>query len=73
MGIVFRRRAPIGLWKWLAGAKRRSTAARLEPVTDEAEWEYAARAGSLGSRYGELNEVAWYSDNSGGETHRARP
>jgi formylglycine-generating enzyme required for sulfatase activity len=31
----------------------------------EAEWEYAARAGSLASRYGALDEIAWYADNSG--------
>ena len=35
----------------------------------EAEWEYAARAGSTGTRYGELGEVAWYDDNSGRRTH----
>jgi formylglycine-generating enzyme required for sulfatase activity len=31
----------------------------------EAEWEYAARAGSTASRYGDLDEIAWYGDNSG--------
>jgi len=31
----------------------------------EAEWEYAARAGSSEPRYGALNEIAWYADNSG--------
>ena len=31
----------------------------------EAEWEYAARAGSQAARYGDLDEVAWYADNSG--------
>jgi formylglycine-generating enzyme required for sulfatase activity len=31
----------------------------------EAEWEYAARAGSAESRYGELDDIAWYGDNSG--------
>ena len=36
----------------------------------EAEWEYAARAGTTGSRYGNLNAVAWYSDNSESTTHR---
>jgi formylglycine-generating enzyme required for sulfatase activity len=35
----------------------------------EAEWEYAARAGSTESRYGPIDEVAWYSNNSGGQTH----
>jgi len=31
----------------------------------EAEWEYACRAGTSGARYGELEAIAWYSDNSG--------
>ena len=35
----------------------------------EAEWEYAARAGTTGARYGDLDEIAWYRDNSGGRTH----
>ena len=35
----------------------------------EAEWEYAARAGSTGARYGNLDEIAWYQGNSGGKTH----
>ena len=35
----------------------------------EAEWEYAARAGTAGARYGELGEIAWYGGNSGGRTH----
>ena len=35
----------------------------------EAEWEYAARGGSSDSRYGNLDEVAWYNNNSGRQTH----
>ncbi len=36
----------------------------------EAEWEYAARARTTtGSRYGQLDDVAWYSKNSGRTTH----
>ena len=35
----------------------------------EAEWEYAARAGTVGERYGNLHAIAWYEDNSGGQTH----
>jgi formylglycine-generating enzyme required for sulfatase activity/tRNA A-37 threonylcarbamoyl transferase component Bud32 len=35
----------------------------------EAEWEYAARAGSTGARYGNLDDIAWYSKNSGSQTH----
>jgi sulfatase modifying factor 1 len=31
----------------------------------EAEWEWAARAGTTGARYGSLDEIAWYGDNSG--------
>ncbi|MGV3503722.1 MAG: formylglycine-generating enzyme family protein [Adhaeribacter sp.] len=35
----------------------------------EAEWEYACKAGSKGIRYGELDAIAWYKDNSGNTTH----
>lgn len=34
----------------------------------EAEWEYAARAGSTAPTYGPLNEIAWYGKNSDEET-----
>jgi formylglycine-generating enzyme required for sulfatase activity len=35
----------------------------------EAEWEYAARGGSTEARYGNLDEIAWDAQNSGGQTH----
>ena len=35
----------------------------------EAEWEYACRAGTTGPRYGDLDAIAWYDDNSDGRTH----
>jgi len=38
----------------------------------EAEWEYAARAGSVAARYGELDQVAWHDGNSKASTHDVR-
>ena len=33
----------------------------------EAEWEWAARAGGTAARYGDLDAIAWYADNSGNQ------
>jgi formylglycine-generating enzyme required for sulfatase activity/uncharacterized caspase-like protein len=35
----------------------------------EAEWEYAARGGTNGPRYGDLDQIAWYDTNSGNTPH----
>jgi eukaryotic-like serine/threonine-protein kinase len=35
----------------------------------EAEWEYAARAGTTGDYAGDPNATAWYDKNSGSQTH----
>ena len=35
----------------------------------EAEWEYACKAGTTDIRYGELDAIAWYKDNSEKTTH----
>ena len=38
----------------------------------EAEWEYAARAGTTGATYGNLDSVACFRDNAGETTHPVR-
>jgi formylglycine-generating enzyme required for sulfatase activity len=35
----------------------------------EAEWEYACKAGTTGIRYGELDSISWFKDNSENTTH----
>lgn len=35
----------------------------------EAEWQYACQTGTKDIRYGGLDEVAWFKDNSNGRTH----
>ena len=35
----------------------------------EAEWEYAARAGTSRATYAELDKVAWYDGNGDSKTH----
>ncbi|WP_176547324.1 SUMF1/EgtB/PvdO family nonheme iron enzyme [Bacillus sp. AFS053548] len=35
----------------------------------EAEWQYACKAGTTGYRYGELDKIAWYNENSEDKIH----
>lgn len=35
----------------------------------DAEWEYACRAGTRQVQYGQLEDIAWYKENSGETTH----
>ncbi|MFI9455558.1 formylglycine-generating enzyme family protein [Amycolatopsis sp. NPDC052450] len=35
----------------------------------EAEWEHACRAGTTGPRYGPLDDIAWYRENSAESVH----
>ncbi len=36
----------------------------------EAEWEYACKAGTSEIRYGKLDEIAWYKNNSEQRSHK---
>jgi formylglycine-generating enzyme required for sulfatase activity len=58
---------PVEQVTWFAASDYCSAVGLRLPT--EAEWEYAARAGSPALTYGDIDSIAWYARNSGNQTH----
>jgi formylglycine-generating enzyme required for sulfatase activity len=58
---------PVVLVYWDAAVAYLDSYGLRLPTEDE--WEYAARAGTTGARYGDLDAIAWCAMNSGDQSH----
>jgi formylglycine-generating enzyme required for sulfatase activity len=59
---------PVESVSWFDAQEFLAKAGQALRLPTDVEWEYAARAGTTKLRYGALDAIAWYHDNSGEET-----